>query len=137
MISPNTAAYKLTIRAQPLTQSSLIITLYHSTPSYLLSGLTTHLILFDFNVKQPKVHSQTIRPKKWARNTDQIPHTELEALVSSQILPPLELTSTDDLTSHYNTKMAEVPDTVAPLKLKKSRCIPSRSWFNKGLNKER
>lgn len=92
---------------------------------------------FDFNVNQPKVHSQTIRPKKWARNTDQIPHTELEALVSSQILPPLELTSTDDLTSHYNTKMAEVLDTVAPLKLKKSRCIPSRSWFNKGLNKER
>ena len=51
--------------------------------------------------------------------------------------PKPDLLSTEELTANYNSEMTAILDQVAPLKLKKSKVIPSKSWFNTELNKER
>ena len=96
-----------------------------------------HLRSFDLYTHL-KCHSPlSSRSQHWTCNIRHIPQVELESRIADQLLPTSNLHSTKDLSDHYNTNLSAILDQVAPLKLKRSRSVPSKMWFNTELNKER
>ncbi|XP_078537092.1 uncharacterized protein LOC144822929 [Lissotriton helveticus] len=74
---------------------------------------------------------------KLIRNLSHIPPDLLESKLHAQPLAIPPSLNTNELTEQYNRAVAATLDLLAPLKLKKQRNIPSKSWFNTDLNIER
>ena len=86
-----------------------------------------HLISFHLNSLPLQQSTLSYKSYHWTRNLRHIPESELESMIVNQLQPQPELLSTKELTSHYNAKMTTLLDHVTPIRLKRSRPIPSKS----------
>ncbi|XP_078496534.1 uncharacterized protein LOC144752500 [Lissotriton helveticus] len=96
-----------------------------------------HLILFTITASASPPPPLLPKLLNSIRNLSLIPPDLLESKLHAPLLAIPPSLNTNELTEQYNKAVTATLDLLAPLKLKKQRNIPSKSWFNTDLNNER